>query len=110
MALTKDAILAADDLPRAEVEMPEWGGTVWVRALGGSEFLAYAEAVEEMEDGVEIMARLVVLSACDEDGKRLFDEADIPALKQKSLRAVKRLAEKAKELSGAVTVEEGKED
>ena len=33
--LSKEAILAAQDLPSEDVEVPEWGGTVRVRGLDG---------------------------------------------------------------------------
>jgi len=36
MGLKAD-ILAADDLPRVAVEVPEWNTTVWVREMTGSE-------------------------------------------------------------------------
>ena len=35
--LNREAILAAEDLPRELVEVPEWGGAVYVRALTGAE-------------------------------------------------------------------------
>jgi hypothetical protein len=41
MALNKDQILHADDLPRREVQTPEWGGSVFVRALTGDERDSY---------------------------------------------------------------------
>ena len=43
--LTRDLILKADDIQTREVEVPEWGGTVLIRALTGTERDAYeAEA------------------------------------------------------------------
>jgi hypothetical protein len=33
MALTKDEILAAPDLKPELVDVPEWGGSVWLRGL-----------------------------------------------------------------------------
>ena len=35
--LSKDAILAADDLPRETVHVPEWGGDVYVRTMSGTD-------------------------------------------------------------------------
>jgi len=39
--LTRDNILGADDLPREEVAIPEWGGTAWVRAVMADELDAF---------------------------------------------------------------------
>ena len=35
--LSKEAILAADDLPREIVSVPEWGGQVCVRTMTGTD-------------------------------------------------------------------------
>ena len=42
--LTKEAILAADDLPREKVDVPEWGGEVYVRALTGAQMQPVEDA------------------------------------------------------------------
>ena len=35
--LTRNEILAVDDLQTQKVDVPEWGGSVYVRGLTGSE-------------------------------------------------------------------------
>lgn len=104
--LTREAILQADDLPREMIEVPEWGGSVYVRALSGAERDAYeAACLEKRGKSYEtnlqnLRAKLCALTVCAEDGKRLFTEADIDALGGKSAAALDRLFAAAKRLSG----------
>lgn len=104
MPLTRDQILAADDLPRETVAVPEWGGDVIVRALTGEERDAYeVETAEAMKTGnpPNMRARLVALTAIDEAGNRLFNhETHVARLAKKSGRALDRLFEAAARLSG----------
>ena len=104
--LTRDAILAAPDLPTEEVLVPEWGGTVLVRGLTGTERDAFEE---EMITGKgknrdvnlsNFRARLIVKSVVDKSGKRLFTQADMVALGGKSAAAIQRVFQVAMRLSG----------
>jgi hypothetical protein len=47
--LSPEAILAAQDLPEADVDVPEWGGRVRVRGLTMGEVLAIRKAVGDDE-------------------------------------------------------------
>lgn len=104
--LTRKDILTADDIKRELVPVPEWGGDVYVRGLTGAEVDKFSEAsikqrgknqVVNMEG---IRARLVSMSICDENGKRLFTDADVTALSGKSSAALIRLFKIAQRLSG----------
>ncbi len=53
--LTKEAILAADDLPRETVLMPEWGGDVYVRTMSGTDRDAFESSLIA-RDGAKGMA------------------------------------------------------
>ena len=104
--LTRDAILGADDLPKELVPVPEWGGEVYVRALAGAERDAFEQSIVERKGKSTKMnlrnmrAKLVALSAVDEDGKRLFSEEDAKLLGRKSALALNRVFEVAQRLSG----------
>lgn len=104
--LTRDEILQAPDLPVEEVEVPEWGGVVRVRALSGAERDALeASIVEQQGSNVRInlhnmRARLVAMSVVDENGKRIFSDEDIEALGRKNAQALDRIATVAMRLSG----------
>ena len=102
-ALTKDAILKAEDLKTAEVEVPEWGGVVLLRELKGSERDAFEAGSLDKKRNVtmaNMRARLVAFSAVDKDGKRLFNQGDVNALGAKSATALNRCFEVACKLSG----------
>lgn len=111
----RDQILQADDLERQEVEVPEWGVSVWVRGLTSAERDDYeSELLEITEDGDKVLhrenarAKLLVRAVVDEDGNRVFGDEDVEALGEKSGRATDRLFDVAQELSG-VTEEDVEE-
>lgn len=101
MALSRDEILNADDLITKEVEVPEWGGTVIVRKMSGTERDQLEASMTEEGGGglVNFRARLVATTVVDEAGQRLFTKADVEALGKKSASALDRVAEAASELS-----------
>jgi hypothetical protein len=107
--LTRDQILGADDLQRVEVEVPEWGGTLLVRALTGAERgQLEASALQQQGQGVAfvpqsvetVRARVVAMAAIDEEGKRLFSTRDVVALGEKSGRALEKVFDIVSEISG----------
>jgi hypothetical protein len=105
--LTRDAILAAPDLAIVEVEVPEWGGTVRVRALNGTERDAFeASCMKERKDGKtdfdprNMRAKLVALCLVDANGLRIFQQDDVKALGRKSARALSRVFDAAASLNG----------
>lgn len=104
--LTKAQILGAEDLEHRDVAVPEWGGTVRVRCMTGEERDAYETSLYNGEkvNLDNVRARLLVLTLIDETGNRLFAEvADIAALGKKSVRAMQRVFEVAKELNALDT-------
>jgi hypothetical protein len=102
----RSQILAADDLPREAVAVPEWGGvTVWVRTLTGTERDRFETQVAKDRQkpggaGGNFRSGLLVLALCDEQGARLFADGDAGALGKKSSKALDRLLEVAMRLSG----------
>lgn len=107
MNLTKDQILEANDLQNQPVQVPEWGGTVFVRSMTGADRDAFeASMVTINPDGSRVpdmrnlRSKLVALTLVDEAGNRLFDVADIPRLALKSAAALERVFEAAQRLNG----------
>jgi len=104
--LDRDAILNADDLKHEDVEVPEWGGEVRVQELPGVEREAYEAEVADLRESsthdkfCNLRARLLVRSVIDEKGERVFTNADIAMLGQKSASVLDRLFDIAQELSG----------
>lgn len=106
MSLTRDAILKADDIISEEVQVPEWGGTVFVRGLTGRQRDEFESSVFEMRGKkmvpniANLRAKLTVRCCVDEDGKRLFTDADADKIGEKSAAAIDRIYAVAAKLSG----------
>jgi hypothetical protein len=104
--LARDAILAAQDLKNEKVEVPEWGGYVFVRCMTGTERDAFEnEAYVVKGKNVEInpenfRARLLVKVLADEQGKRIFTDEDLISLGAKSARILDRLFAVATRING----------
>lgn len=82
MSLDRLQILAKKDfMPRQEVLIPEWEGSVWVRSLTvgerdsiDSDFNA-ARTKGKTPDNLR--ARMLIKGCCNADGVALFSDADI---------------------------------
>ena len=120
--LKRDEILKAPDQVIEVIAVPEWGGEVCVRSLSAAEYDRYVQSMVQFrgkERSVNIVnarARLLTIAACDEDGNRLFSEADVKELGTKNAAAVERVFKVAQRLAGlsdddvAELTEEIKED
>ena len=108
LLLSKEAILAADDLPREIVSVPEWGGQVYVRTMTGTDRDAFEASLITRDSNTSsndqrmhnVRARLVSLTLCSESGERMFHDGDIDALGRKSARALDRVFAVAQRLNG----------
>jgi len=104
--LSKQDILTANDIETKEVDVPEWGGTVFVRGLTGHERDKFESSIvtrigkETKVEMENIRAKLVSLCVVDEEGKKLFNETDVGMLTKKSGAALDRVFSVAQKLSG----------
>ena len=105
--LSKQDILQAKDVKIEQVEVPEWGGHVYVRSISALERGLIEEDAAKFKEskGKGSFARTFTvkfasLALCDEKGKRLFDDKDIALLQEKNAAAISRIAEAAQRLSG----------
>lgn len=104
-------ILAADDLKRQAVEVPEWGLTVYVQTLSGRArqsfeiFCTSAFEDGKLRDGTAIREHVIVLTACDATGEPIFTQGDIDALREKSGAALDRIYSAACALNGIMGAE-----
>lgn len=104
--LGREQILSAQDLEKELVEVKEWGGAVYVRALTGTERDAFEASMVDQRGKSRtinlknLRARLCALTICDEEGNRLFSDADVEELGKKSAAALTRVFEVAQRLSG----------
>ena len=104
--LTKENILTANDIKREEVQVPEWGGVVLVQGLSGRDrdqleaSMIQGKGKDTKVSLDNLRAKVVARSIVDENGNRIFSDADIPALAKKSALALNRVYEVAQRLSG----------
>lgn len=93
MSLTKEQILAAEDMGLLKVAVPEWGGDVFIRVMTVGERDAYEnEWQRKKETGCDdFRTKFLVRCIVDEKGNRLFDNGDVSRLSQKSARVMNRL-------------------
>jgi hypothetical protein len=101
MALTRDQILAVNDDEQEEVQIPAWGGSVWVRVLSGAERDQWESSMQSDDDATpaekqarrfgNLRARSAVLSVCDEQGAPLFVWQDAEWLGKKSSKALDKI-------------------
>ena len=106
MSLTRDDILSVQDIEIEEVPVQEWGGSVYVIGMTGTERGEFESLISEVR-GKNVKANLKVIretlgafSICDKDGTLLFTKKDIQALGKKSAAALERVAVVAMRLSG----------
>jgi len=90
--LNKAAILAAKDQKMVSVDVPEWGGSVNIRVMTGTERDRFeGEFVGGNKSVDMVRAKLVAKCLCDDDGSRLFSEQEIPSLGEKSAAVLDKL-------------------
>lgn len=71
--LGKEQLLQRPSLPTEDVDLPEFGGSVRVRAWTGADFDAFAQAVQGFKFDGAMFAASVATSAVNEQGDRMFD-------------------------------------
>ena len=102
--ISRADILTAEDLPYQDVEVP-WGGgsVVRVRTLTAAERdryeLLFLQSQEAKDVNFSARATLVAFAAVNEDGSRMFEDADIPALSKKSGAVLDKLADAVRALN-----------
>lgn len=102
MNLTRDSILSALDSKLEAVDVPEWGGTVYIRTMSGAERDKFEVEILDAKGKVtadNIRAKLLAKCLSDEKGTRLFSDADVEALGGKSANVLERLWVKARKLN-----------
>lgn len=98
MGLTRDQILAANDIKLESVDCPEWGDKVFVKLMSGSERDLF-ESAHIADPSKDFRARLAVATVCDEAGILLFRPEDVEAVGKKSSAVLDRIFAKAVKLN-----------
>lgn len=101
-SLTRDEILKADDIKTEKVEVPEWGGDVFIRTMSGAERDDFEGSLirGKKTNLANIRAKLCALVVVDAEGKKLFSEKDVSALGRKSAKALDRVFTATQKLNG----------
>ncbi len=106
MVLSRDQILAADDIRVESLQIPEWGGDIYIRVISGRERDAFDAAQIDPTTGKsaprteDFRARYAVLVACDENGFPIFTSEDVSKLTHRSASALDRILEAGLRLNG----------
>jgi hypothetical protein len=104
--LDRAAILGAKDLVAEPLEVPQWGGTVYLRPLSGTqrgqlEYRSDYRRTGNPEKNYSMLrALLCSLVLSDQQGSLLFTEADIDALNEKSAAALDLIFDTAQRKNG----------
>ncbi len=99
--LSKEAILGAQDKATRDVEVPEWGGIVRVRTMSATERDRWESETygTGKVNSINFRARFAALCLIDDKGARMFSDADIEKLGEKSAGALQRVFNAAQELN-----------
>jgi hypothetical protein len=98
--LSRESIVAASDLPREKVDVPEWGAGAYVnvRSLTGKERDSWEAFCIEQREAYKsdagfpgLRASMLVRCLVDDEGKRLFLDTDTEVLGAKSGAVLDRL-------------------
>lgn len=100
----RDKILALQDIPVEQVEVPEWGVSLEVRGMNGADRTRIMDMAMQTEGGLNLQVvypEIVIATVFDpESGAQVFDPKDRDVLLSKSATALDRLAQVGMRLSG----------
>jgi hypothetical protein len=88
------SVLARKRKPVKSVEVPEWGGTVWLTPMSGVDRFRLFTDTDKENPGLGY-AKIVVGTVTDEDGNRLFADAAAATLADQEGYIVHRLSDEA---------------
>lgn len=108
---TRDMILSIDDLKTEDVEVPEWGVTIRVREMTGTERGLFEKSISKVStrpdgstniemDAQNLRVQLCAMTMVDDNGKRLFGDSELKVLGGKSAKAIQRIFDVSSRLSG----------
>jgi len=104
--VSKKDILDCQDIVTETVFVKEWGGEVRIKTLTGTEKDAWESSLvdDKKRDTksalANIRAKLCSYSLVDEAGNRMFGDTEVARLGEKSSKALDRIFDKARKLSG----------
>ena len=101
--LSKQQILDAKDIKIEKVEVPEWGGSVYIKVMNATqrdEFETFVYKRQDQKDLRGMRVLLCKLCLCDAEGKQMFEsDKDMKALADKSGSALMVVFQAAQKLN-----------
>jgi len=103
--LNLDQILNIDDAKFEEIEIPEWGDSVRVKAMTSGERDKYMKLISDKThngkvDIQNVTAKLVIMTVVNEDNKLMFNDGHLDMLNKKSAKVLERIGKVALKLAG----------
>lgn len=106
MTLNREQLLKPVSIPREKVELPELGGSIWIRGMSAADRSKFennfqtASGKSNKRKMAEVRERLLVACCCTEDGSPMLTEKDIEALGKQPIHLVERMVTVAQRLCG----------
>lgn len=102
MGLSREGILAGIAARRQlvePIEVPEWGGAVFIRHLSAAE-LEETGFLDEGSNGAEMPVRILAACLADETGSPLFAQEDAKVLADAEFAVILRVFAEAARING----------
>lgn len=96
----EDILKSTVDLTPVRLDLPMLGGHIYMRALTGDEGVKFNDILEDPTQRKISRCHLIALSACKQDGSRLFSVSQVIELGKKSVPALNAMQDLAMKLSG----------
>lgn len=104
MSIKDKALARRGQRQLQKVEMPDWGEPVYIKGMSAAEKDDFEAAQVSLNAKGKALhnfrARLVVATACDEQGNRVFSDEDVDALGELPAKDVAKLFDVATKLNG----------
>jgi hypothetical protein len=102
VTLTREQIIAARaDRKPVLHDVPEWGGSVYLRVLSAADQVALSDGVEAKDMPLLVLVHCIV----DDDGQRIFGDDDVDELGQEQFPIIMRVFAAAAKINGLSTAE-----
>lgn len=96
--LSRESIFGVEDRPKYEVEISEWGGSVFVRTLPARDIRKMWKLCGNLDTDELAFVKIAILGTIDDQGNPLWTSADEEALGKKSPFAIDKIAKKLIEI------------
>lgn len=90
--LSAAQIFESQDLKEETIDVPEWGGPIRLVQMTAAESAELTKKIAASESGMYLM---VIFSAKNEQGERIFTEEDVERLKLKNFNTLNLLQRRA---------------